>query len=212
MTASLTEIIIHDPVVTVKHHGKQDEKPGIIRGHSYEHLPRSSDPDVLKSLQSVLTEIRSDLFQKTSNRNMAYLALRNTIADAKENRMMTLCKLAFIALCGYAEKNFVVGILAGEILLKNTATSDLFATSVAIQNNAGGAITNAVQDVQFARDGIVILGSMYFVLFRKGYRQARHEMIDSCYDKYFTTESLSIDQKNMLLKLKDRERDYTWLW
>ncbi len=163
-----------------------------------------------QKLEETINNINSEIREKLSCRNIIALTLHNFADESKKSPLMAICKIGFTALCGYGLKNFVEGIFAGERLLANTPFKDLFSSDIDVQNNAGGNITNAVQDVQFARDGIFTIVTMGYVLFRNGYKKAKYEVIEDCFNKVLKDTTLSVEESNELFELKKSKHSESW--
>jgi hypothetical protein len=196
---------------------KQEPQTVTYWGHMFTINSNSSQFTIQKQLTPIQQEIDIEIKKRLACGKIILLTLKNCLEEAKRTPLWTVFKVGVIfPLCLYGEMRFVEGIFAGEVLLKNTPFNDLFSSSsnisnVDIQNNAGGAITNAVQEIQFGRDGILTLGTLYFIFLRNSYRKARGEVIDACYNQYLSDETIPKQISNALLDLKKMEHDKSWI-
>ncbi|HEY4831807.1 MAG TPA: hypothetical protein VIH61_04520 [Waddliaceae bacterium] len=186
-------------------------------GRMFTINPNSSQFTIQKQLQPIQQEIDIEINKRLACGKIIHLTLKNCLEEAKRTPLWTVFKVGVIfPLCLYGEMRLIEGIFAGEVLLKNTPFNDLFSSSanisnIDVQNNAGGSITNAVQEIQFGRDGILTLGSLYFIFLRNSYRKARGDVIDACYDQYLGDETIPKQISNALLDLKKMEHDKSWI-
>lgn len=208
MNVPLSEVVVHSPGQAVPQIIDKEKTGGqnlAGLGREAGDMAKRSKFALHRLLEPIRKEIESELRQKLSWRNIVPITLTNYMGEFKRTPILSICKLGFIVLLGYGEWNFTKGIFAGEVLLKNTPFTDLFSNNVTTQNNAGGAITNAVQDVQFFRDGILILGTANYLLFHNAYRRCRNDIVEECFNRYLQDETLPRDLSNELFDLKKQE-------
>lgn len=172
-------------------------------GIDFDISPNTPKYFIIKELEKVTALINDDIKQNLSFKNIIPIVISDFWEQLKTTPVGTAIKIAtVIPPFFYGEYRFLQGIIAGEVLLKNTSYNDLLSTNTTLQNQTASLISTGVQEILYGMGGGLALGLLYYALFHDLYTNIKNSIVNHSYHNFLNDPTISKDISDILLELK----------